>query len=310
MATASLIDTGVKLGRTSGQLVKLGDLRRDGYTRTKAGFGYLAVNPYEVQAGKAGDPDEAGSLHRLGDWAGYGHSRLPAASDLEDLEGGYDAVDVAWVAPPGASRAPELVGFRVYIKDTGTPHTSSPGDPETSTDPTSSPDKTVDVGFGASVVEALETSFTPAGNWMAVAVVSLFDDSVTEHEDTEGASAKAGEVALTGAFEGILAKVFSASPTIEGVRQNPLPDDCLVGSNVDIFIDVLMEGGSQGTLQESVNGGAFSTIDSNVTAGAQGELGPFSRASGNNYQYRLRYNDVSPNQWDTSTVFSAACNNL
>jgi len=313
MPPVSLIDIGVILGRTTGQDVNLGSLRADGYTRDYATDGYYVVNPFEVFNGNADDPARADDLHYLGNWLGYDHDRLPAGSDLEDL-GGYGAANLQWSRPPGFAEEPTVVGVRIYAKSTGLSVDSVPGETETSTDPTDSPDTTDTAGFGATFPSDHEISLaTSGGEWVAITVLTIFDDSDTVHEDSEGYSARVGtgETPLTGAFEGILAQVWDTAPTIDDVDQDPAPGDCFTGTaEVDIIIDVRMDGSSEGTLQRSTDGGSnWTTVDSNVTAGASSLTDP-DRDTGETYTYRLRYNDVSPNEWSNEASHFAECTQI
>lgn len=299
MGAVSLITTGEALGRTSGQEVKLGSLRDDGYTRTFAGSGYLCVNPYEEAAGRADDPNRGDSLHYLGNWENYEHARLPAASDLEHTQG-YGEVDLDWSGASGHDSAPEIVGYKIYTKDTGYSG-DSPGETETSTDPTDTPDQTQEEGFIVTAVESATVDLGSYGdNWVAIVIVTLFDDSVTKHEDNVGASPKAGETPLTGAFEGILLRTFAETPPECSAIQTTDEATCTVGDNVNIRVSVQMEGPSTGRLEQQVNGGSWTLVDSSVTAGAANVN--LSRASnGDNYKFRIRYNSVSPDNWRTMT---------
>ena len=57
-----------------------------------------------------------------------------------------------------------------------------------------------------------------------------------------------------------------------------------------------------------MNGGSWTLVDASVTAGASSAT--VSRASnGDNYQFRLRYNDVSPDDWATQVgTTTPTCN--
>lgn len=307
MGAVSLIDTGVQLGRTSGQEVRLGSLRDDGYSRTFGVSGYLRVNPYEEAAGRADDPDRVDSLHYLGNWENYDHDRLPHATDLE-MTPGYGEVTLDWVGAAGHDSAPLITGYFIYVKDTSLPGSSTPTSTELSVDPTDTPDQTQQAGFAASAVETDDVDLASYnGNWVAVAVVVRFNDSVTVHEDTEGASAKTGEYALIGAFEGILARAYRTDPGPISCTQTTDPDSCAAGDPVNLRVQVDMEGTSTGRLEQQENGGSWTLVDSGVAAGtSQINL---SRTSGNYYKFRLRYNDVSPDDWATQTgTTSAICN--
>lgn len=301
MPQVSLVYVGGQLGKTTGQ-IHLSKLRENGYSRTFAGSGYLRVNPFEVEAGRAQDPAEAGIEHRLGDWNGYVHAALATGSQLL-ISSSYGELDVSWTKPAGYDRAPSILDQIMYMKGTGETEINVTS---TSVNPFDTPYSQISAGDGASgVIPA--SAF--GGEIVAVGVKCEFDDSVTvrTNADSQGYDIAAGQDPLIGGGRGVAVKVYAITPTCGPVRQLQDPNVCLVGSNVDIRVRIIMEGPSTGRLEESVDGGAFALVDAAVTAGTDGEY-PLSRASGHNYQYRLRYNDVSPDSWSTSSTFSASCN--
>lgn len=97
-------------------------------------------------------------------------------------------------------------------------------------------------------------------------------------------------------------------PVIDSVVQTTPAASCVAGCTgcLNIRINVTMVGSSQGTLQERVNGGSWSTVDSGVTAGATALI-VASRDAGKLYEYRLRYNDVSPATWSTTGGVTTEC---
>jgi hypothetical protein len=98
-------------------------------------------------------------------------------------------------------------------------------------------------------------------------------------------------------------------PEITSVTQTTNPDSCSVGSPVNLRIQMVSAGSSLMTLQRSVNGGAFATVDSGVTAGTT--VINRSETSGSGYRYQVKYNDVSPETYSpASSSTSAVCNLL
>lgn len=307
MATVSLLTVGQALGRTSGQQVKLGSLRDNGYTRTDAGSGYLRVNPFQVEDGNADDPARGDSLHYLGNWVAYDHDHFNGGSNLE-VTNGYGEVTLAWAKPAGYSRAEAILDQKIWVKATG--YTGdTPGETQTSTNPFDTPDQTQLAGDA--LTDDVNLASYP-GEWVAIGIAPTFDDSVTVHEGGAGNgdySAKAGETPLTGAGAGILVRAYDEQPPTCSVTQITDPDSCYVGNNVTLRISVGMEGPSTGRLEESTNGGSsWSLVDSSVTAGTANI--DVSRASGGpNYKFRIRYNDVSPDTWRTQTgTTTPTCN--
>lgn len=299
MPQVSLIATGSQLGKTTGQ-IHLSKLRIDGYTRTHAASGYRRVNPFEVEASQADDPSRADNKHYLGNWLNYLQQRVNTGSALL-VSSGYGELDLTWVRPPGYTRAPSILEQFMFLKDGGTTVNTT----TLSVNPFVDWFSKIPAG---NVVAATIPASGFGGRYVAVGMKVEFDDSVVVHTnaDSQGYDIAAGQDALIGGGRGVLVKVHAITPVCGPVRQLQDPSTCTVGSNVDIRVQLAMEGPSTGRLEESVNGGAFGLIDSAVAAGTNAEY-PLVRASGNNYQYRLRYNDVSPDSWSTSSTFSASC---
>lgn len=301
MAQVSLIATGAQLGKTSGQ-IRLSALRMNGYTRTFAVSGYLRVNPFEVEDGQADDPSRGDAKHFLGNWLNYLQQSLNTGSQLQ-VTSSYGEVALSWTKPPGYDRAPGILEQQMYLKGTGE---SEINETAVSTNPFVDFFSKVPAGDGSSGVLPA-ASF--GGEVVAVGVKVEFDDSVTIHTNS-GATAYSiapGQEPLTGGGRGIAVLVFDVTPEITSIRQVPERENCFINDDVDIRVTVDMEGPSEGTIQESVNGGAFSTIFSNVAPGTTGEINFPDRSSNNNYSYRIRYNDVSPIQWSATANFSANC---
>jgi hypothetical protein len=295
---ASLNNVGqTQLGRSGA--VSLDALAEDGYTRTQAVSGYRRVSPFQVELGRAEDPDTWAAPHSLDDWNGYTQNDVPAGDDLA-VAGGYGTIDLDWVRPAGYTRATAIVNQRLYVKDTGETEFNATS---LSVDPFDSPDQSQSSGDGDSDTDNVAAY---EGNVIAIGLLAEFDDSVAVHESL-GYDGAAGEQDLIGAGVGIAAQVFASDPGPVTAVQTTDPDTCQTLDPVNIQISVDMQGPSTGTLQRSTNGGAFATVDASVGAGTQ--TINRSETSGSNYAYRLRYNDVSPDTWATMVgTVSAVCN--
>lgn len=97
-------------------------------------------------------------------------------------------------------------------------------------------------------------------------------------------------------------------PVIDSVIQTTPADQCLAGCSncVSIRVNLTMVGSSLGTLQQRVDGGSWSTVDSGVTAGAT-RVNLSGRDPAKLYEYRIRYNDVSPDTWSTVRGVTTEC---
>lgn len=297
--TVSLRTIAGRLKRTTG-IKSLKALVDDGYTRTLAADDYARVNPFEVEGGNADDPSSP--TYGLSQWELYDHDSVPAGDDLE-VASGYGTVTLDWIRPTdyplsGAALGP--VTQRISAKDSGetTVNVTS-----LSVDPFDTPDQTQDAGDGDTDDVSLSTY---GDNYVAVGVKAEFDDS-DEVFTGVGYDGKVGEDILLGAGAGILVKPYGLNPGPLSVTQTTDPDSCATGDNVNLRIQCTMEGTSTGRLEQQENGGSWTLVDSSVAAGTlQINL---SRQSGNNYKFRLRYNDVSPDDWATQTgTVSAVCN--
>ena len=293
--SVTLNTVGTALGKVGS--VTLAGAVENGYARTHAASGYLRVNPFEVGDGQA--PSEFVAPHTLGDWASYTQAAMNTGSDLE-VTVGYAELEVTWVLPTGYSLATAILTQKLMIRSMG-------GSEVLSTDPFDTPFSTTDV---ADVV-----TFTVAatvGEFFAIGVKSYFDDSVTVHEVSSSNAYvyKTGETPLTGAGAGVSseAAVYDTSPTISSVVQDTDPGACLAGCTgcVDITVNVTMEGTSAATVQEKVASGSWVTIDTGLPAGSSS----FARTSldaGVLYEYRLKYNAVSPETWSTTGSITTEC---
>ena len=286
MGQSSLIDSAAQLGKTSGQ-IKLSELRTDGYTRTHAVSGYRRVNPFEVHNGRAQDPDEAGTQHRLGDWLNYDHDQVPGGSQLSHtlVPGG---VDLTWSRPGGYTRALAIVRQRVYAKDTGETEVNEAA---LSTNPFSSPDTSQSPGDGTSFELSL-ASFI--GQMVAVGILAEFVDSVDVHETEHQVAyaAATGEDALTGAGGGILVgPILPTEPTINNITQDPSDFQCLAGSEIEIQIN-LIDCAGEVFLAEKVDSGSYGADFSVGVVNGSAQI-PLNRDSSHTYTYKARYSGGS-----------------
>ena len=289
-----------RLKRTTG-VKSLRALTEDGYTRVLSTDDYARVNPQEVVRGRADDPSSPTKALMV--WENYDHDQVDAGDDLEHTPG-YGEVTLTVARDPdyptsGAGQGP--LTHRAYLKDSGE---TAVNPTALAVDPFTTPDQTTDIGDGPSGDASVSTF---GSNYVAVGVRVRFDDSdeVFESADHPG---RTGEDLLTGAGDGILVIGYGTNPGPLSVTQVTDPDSCSAGSNVTVRISCTMEGTSTGRLEEQINGGSWALVDASVTAGStQIDL---SRASnGDNYKFRLRYNDVSPDDWATQTgTITPTCN--
>lgn len=299
MPTVSLRDTGIQLGRTTGQTVSLKTLRLNGYTRTFASDGYKRVNPFEVARNHADDPNSGSSNYSLGAWVGYQQSYCAPGSNLAYTIG-YGSISVSWSKPSGYLDS--LCDQYLYAKDTGQTVVNSTA---LAVNPFSSPSQSQGLGDGTAASVNLASY---SGRYVALGVKSRWYDSVTTYEanDNGAYSGASGQQLLTGAGVGILVRAYNTVPGTVSAVQLTDPNSCYVGQNVTLRVSFSMEGPSTGRLEEQVNGGSW-TVVTTISAGSSSI--DLSRASGSNYKYRLRYNSVSPDQWSTmSGTVSAVCN--
>ena len=313
MATVSLLAVGAQLGRTtSGQTVSLGTLRKNGYSRVFSSGAYLRVNPYEVHYySSADDPERADNLHYLRNWYGYQQVRLPEATVLL-ATAGYGKTTMTWVGPAGYDKAPLITGWKLYTKTTGYTG-SSPGATQLSVEPRTSPSQTQEAGFAASAVQTADINLgSYAGEWVGISLSTKFNDSVTTHEDESSAvaSTAGGVLPLIGGDAGVLTRAYNTVPSPINVTQTTLPWTCAVGDNVTIRISVVMEGPSTATLQQQIDSGAWTTLDSSVGAGTT-TINRSIASGSSTYKFRIYYNSVSPIEYLTMDgVITPQCNNL
>lgn len=284
--------TAAQLGHTG--LIVVQDMFLNGFSRTFAGSGYRRINPFQVQAGTA--PSSFVAPHSLGDWEGYDHDSVPAGSGLAIVMG-YAGFTLSWTNPAGYSLAPSILDCMIYVRSMGASE-------DLSVDPFTSPDKTQSGGDDAT---EFVTAASFVGEFVAIGVKARFDDSVAVHEGAVGFAPAGGQTPLIGAGIGISSgqAIWAPAPTIDSVDQVTDPGTCSIPDVVELSIDVSMQGPSTGTLQESVDMGAFVTVDSGVPAGSTSLTR--NVPSGSNYRYRLRYNSVSPDTWSNILGRDAEC---
>ena len=292
MAEVSLVAVAAQLGKASGE-VSLEDLVDSGYTRTFGVSGYLRVNPFEVEAGQADDP--ASPSYNLADWDGYDHDDIPEGDDLAASSGYGGDVDVTFTAPAGYSRATAILNQEGYGKDTGETTINATA---LAVNPFDTPDTTPALGDGSSGT----ISGLTEGEVAAVGVKVEFDDSVTVHTNADSVAydTAVGQDPLTGAGRGVAIEVFPGNPGPLSVTQATDSTTCSVGDPVDIDIDCDMQGTSTGRLEQQKDGGSWTLVDASVTAGSS-TITVSRDSDGSYYKFRLRYNDVSPDDWATQT---------
>ena len=176
-----------------------------------------------------------------------------------------------------------------------------------SLDTFTSPFSTTDVGDVATY-----TVSATVNEWFAIGVKCYFDDSVTVHElSSAGAyTYKAGQTPMLGASAGISsgAAVYSTAPVIDSIIQSTDPGTCLVGCTgcVDFTINLDMQGPSLGTIQEKIGAGSWVTLDTGVPAGTA-SISRTNKDASVLYSYRIRYNDVSPDDWSNTGSITTEC---
>lgn len=300
MADVNLRALGIQFGRTTGQTVSLKTLRLDGYTRTLSADGYRRVNPYEVGRSRADDPNSTSTEWRLSAWVAYSQSYCAPGSNLAYSDG-YDTISTSWSLPTGYLAS--LCDQELYVKDTGQTSINATA---LAVNPFSSPSQTQGVGDTTSASVNLASY---SGRYVALGVKSKWNDGTTTYEaaDDGAYGVASGQTPLTGAGTGILVRAWEGTPPSISAVQLTDPDSCSVGDDVTLRVSHSLEGTSQATLQQQVNGGSWTTVSSSVAAGSSSS--DLSRASGNTYKFRIRYNDVTPDSWRTQTgTVSAICN--
>ena len=291
MASVSLNDIGnTQLGGSGS--VNMKDLPVNMFTRTLSTAGYKRTNPFESTEHTPSNNDSA--PHNLNEWEFYLHTRVDAGKDLS-VEMGYGEMTVSWTR--GNNYQDNCCRQVLYIKAMGTAE-------DLSVNPFSSPSASPDV----SDVSQYTIAGT-SGQYYAIGLKAFFDDSVTEYGVVDSLacdySTASGTIPLTGAGRGISSStaVWADTPSIDSISQDPGSTSCFGSDTPDVDMDVTMNGTSLGTLQRNVNGGSWTNVSTSVTAGASA-LTDTNRSPGNTYNYRLKYNDVSPESWSaTKSIF-------
>lgn len=294
-----------QLKKTSGAIA-MNSMHTAVYIRTWTDATTFArENPYEAANGDA--PTEHNSPYNLNDFDGYIQSTCNVGTGLTATPG-YGKVTISWNLPSNFNTyRPQLLAVKGYVKGTGYSG-GSPGETETSTEPRTSPYTTNIEGYTNPGPTTMDFTISGlAGTWVAVCLTGLFDDSDEVFESTTEYGVDAGEsYPLTGGDIGCLVFVYDTEPTINSVVQQTDPNTCSIPDDVDVNINVTMEGTSTGTLQRKTGvGGTWGNVDTNVTAGSS--VLNDTVASGNTYYYRLRYN-TGPSDWSNEGSFSATCN--
>jgi len=294
--SVTLNTVGAALSKTGS--VTLADCVESPYARTHAASGYLRVNPFQVANGNA--PSEFVAPHVLGDWASYTQTALNVGTNLE-VTVGYGKLTVSWVVPSGyVAAAYAVLTQKLVIRSMGASE-------NTSLDTFTTPFSTTDVGDVATYTVSATVS-----EWFAIGVKCYFDDSVTVHElSSSGAyTYKAGQTPMLGASAGISsgAAVYSTAPVIDSIIQSTDPGTCLVGCTgcVDFTINLDMQGPSLGTIQEKIGAGSWATLDTGVPAGTA-SISRTNKDASVLYSYRIRYNDVSPDDWSNTGSITTEC---
>lgn len=297
--SVSLRDTLAELGQTTGAK-SLMEAVDDGYTRTHAVSGRKRVNPFEVEASRGDDPTTP--AYSLLAWEGYDQDDMPEGDDLA-VDSGYGEIDLTFVRPAGYTRATAIVDQKGYGRDTGETTINAAA---LAVNPFSTPDTSPSVGDGTTGTLSGLTEDEVA----AVGVKVEFDDSVDVHTNVDSLAYDyaVGEDPLIGAGRGVAVLVFPANPGPISVTQDTDPDTCATGDPVDITIDFDMRGPSTGRLEQQKDGGSWTLVDASVTAGSSSAT--VSRDSdGSYYKFRIRYNDVTPDDWVTQTgTTTPTCN--
>lgn len=271
----------------------LDDARLNGFTRTLSGSGLARVNPFFLNVDVEGT-----NPYGLDEWVGYLQNAFPTRGGSLLVTPGYGEFEATWVRPDGYTRALDIVDQRLYFNSMGTsedlnvnPFTGS----------------FAGAGDGTSYVHG---SVTP-GNYYAVGVKQLWDDSdeIFICPDASAYEPHPDATPLIGAGAGVSSgKIYGLAPTMDSWSQSPDRSSCLVGSDVTLSLNWTMEGPSTGTLEENVNGTGWTLLDSSIPAGSTGAS--LTRASNNDYEYRLRYNDVSTVTWSNVLLAEPMCDNL
>lgn len=294
MTTMRTVQTALK--RTTGAK-NLAAMATDRFTRTLSVDGYARVNPFEVNAGRA--PSEEATPHNLRDWEAYTHSSLNTGSQLAITAEGYGEVSLSWTLPTGYSVDTGSLVQRVYWKDMGTSE-------DLNINPFDTPTGTASAGDGTTHdITGLTT-----GHFYAIGVKVEWDDSdaILENSDGSAYNTAAGETPLIGGGRGIASEeIFGTTPNFSNLVQTS-SDQCFIPAEVNLELTVNLEGPSTALLEVKINAGSFATDIAAVSAGTTTIVR--SKASGNNYTWRIRYNDIgggSPGPFSVERTVTASC---
>lgn len=268
------------------------------YTRTLAGDGLARQNPFEEEKGHA--PSEEVGPHSLDVFAGYDHDVVESGTGLQAVVG-YEEITYAWVQHAGYPLAPGVLRQLLSVKSMGASE-------DLSVNPFDTPDDTDDAGD----VEEWSMVGLTAGDFYAAGLKGAFNDSDEEFvpPDATACDPHGSATPLSGAGEGISSDVavFSKTPGPVSATQTTDPDSCVVGADVTLNVVLNMSGPSLGRLEEQVNGGSWDLVDASVSAGTT-SVNLVRASNGDNYKFRVRYLDVSPDTWGTmSGTITPLCN--
>lgn len=281
---------------------RLRDLVLDGYTRTLASDGLARVNPFEVEDGRAPDPDDPGPPYLLTPWENYSHEAFNRGDDLR-VTVGRNKLTVEWSLPAGYNRDPDNLTQYVYYKSMGTTQ-------DLNTDPFVSPDGSPNVGDVTSYeLTAVE------GEWYAIGVIQEWDDSdellspatsfaYIAHEDATELDTSASGISTDSA-------VFEDVPDEPGIQQLTDSEDCSFGCTdcVDMRISWTHDGGPGSmTVEYSLDeGSSWTPITETATSSGFSDI----VVDGDDEVWaRAKYNDVSPESWSATNERVVQCDQI
>ncbi len=298
MANVTLNTVGTALSKVG--TVTIAGITENGFTRTHStATGYARVNPFEIENGTG--PTDFAVPHSLNAWENYSHADLNTGSALSATTG-YEEINTSWTLPAGYARDTGSLDQKVYWKSMG---------------------PTEDLAVNPFATDASVASASDAGSYtiasgltighiFAIGVKVEWNDTIITRTNGDGVAynVATGTTPLLGAGRGVSSEVgvFDDAPTVDNITQAPGPTDCFIGCTgcLTLTIDVTMEGPSQGTLQEDVDGGGFNTVDAGVPAQSN-QLTRINLNAGVTYGYRLSYNDVAPTVWSTGDSLLTDC---
>ena len=290
MTQVSLNGVGTELARAG--TVNLEDCETNPFSRVHSSGGYAKVNPW----GALGLTEFA-APHSLNAWENYNQDEAPISGTDLEVTIGYAEMTISWVKDTLYQN--DACRQILSIKSMGTSEvlSNNPFDSGTDTD------------VGDVVTYTINAT---GGDFYSIGLKAEFNDSnlvVVESADSLGCNYKSGQTPLLGAGRGISSgvQVYRTDPgPISQVRAgSPAASGCTSGDFVDVIISWDMNGPSTGRLEESKDDDVWTLVDSNVTAGSTGAT--LSRETTHNYKYRLRYNNITPDTWTTSSNTTIDC---